>query len=138
MKVRPDINDALRAGGPDAVRARHDKARKYTGRGLNSSHNDGLRPPSSGLEKAKTQETKTQPPLPFINMSNWDNEPVPEQDWVVLNRIPRRQCVLFSGEGSAGKSTEQLHLSAAHVFGRTIKRHRTGPPVRAGPDTSTA
>src|SRR5262249_34979237 len=39
-------------------------------------------------------------------------------DWVVQNRIPRRQCVLFSGEGAAGKSTEQLHLSAAQVLGR--------------------
>src|SRR5262249_30264344 len=57
-------------------------------------------------------------PLVFINMSSWDNEPVPEQDWSVLNRIPRQQCVLFSGEGAAGKSTEQLHLSAAHVLGR--------------------
>jgi RecA-family ATPase len=36
----------------------------------------------------------------------------------VLNRIPLRQTVLFSGEGAAGKSTEQLHLSAAHVLGR--------------------
>jgi RecA-family ATPase len=53
-----------------------------------------------------------------IDMSKWDNEPVPEQDWVVLNRIPRRQCVLFSGEGAAGKSTQQLHLCAAHVLGR--------------------
>jgi AAA domain len=58
------------------------------------------------------------PPLPFINMSKWDDEPIPEQDWAVYNRIPRRQCVLFSGEGAAGKSTEQLHLSAAHVLGR--------------------
>jgi RecA-family ATPase len=58
------------------------------------------------------------PPLPYINMSNWDNEPIPEQDWVVLNRIPRQQCVLFSGEGAAGKSITQLHLSAAHVLGR--------------------
>ena len=58
------------------------------------------------------------PPLPFINMSTWDTEPIPEQDWIVLSRIPRRQCVLFSGQGAAGKSTVQLHLSAAHVLGR--------------------
>jgi RecA-family ATPase len=58
------------------------------------------------------------PPLRFIDMSHWDNEPVPEQQWTVLNRIPRRQCVLFSGEGAAGKSTEQLHLCAAHVLAR--------------------
>jgi RecA-family ATPase len=51
-------------------------------------------------------------------MSNWDDEPVPEQEWAVLNRIPLRQVVLFSGEGAAGKSTIQLHQFAAHVLGR--------------------
>jgi RecA-family ATPase len=58
------------------------------------------------------------PPLPFIDLSNWDSEPVPDQDWIVPNRIPCRQCVLFSGEGAAGKSTLQLHLSVAHVLAR--------------------
>jgi RecA-family ATPase len=58
------------------------------------------------------------PPLPFVNMSNWDNEPVPEQEWAVFNRIPLKQCVLFSGEGAAGKSTLFLQQSAAHVVAR--------------------
>ncbi len=57
-------------------------------------------------------------PLPFINMSNWDTEPVPEQDWTVADRIPRRQVALFTGEGAGGKSTIELHRSAAHVLGR--------------------
>jgi RecA-family ATPase len=61
---------------------------------------------------------QTPPPLPFINMANWDNEPVPKQEWAVLDRIPKRQCVLFSGEGGAGKSTELLHLCAAHTLAR--------------------
>jgi RecA-family ATPase len=56
-------------------------------------------------------------PFPFINMSNWDHEPIPEQQWVVFGRIPRRQSVIFSGEGGAGKSIIQLHLSAATVLG---------------------
>jgi RecA-family ATPase len=51
-------------------------------------------------------------------MSNWDTEPVPEQDWGVLNRYPLRQTVLFSGEGAGGKSTLALQLGAAHVLGR--------------------
>jgi hypothetical protein len=38
-------------------------------------------------------------PLPIIDMSSWDHEPVPEQEWTVLNRIPRRQVMLYSGEG---------------------------------------
>src|SRR5262249_39165349 len=63
-------------------------------------------------------EQDTTSSLPFINMQNWDDEPVPPQDWIVTNRIPCRQCVLFSGEGAAGKSTLQLHLSAAHVLAR--------------------
>ena len=58
------------------------------------------------------------PPLTYVDMSAWDSEPVPEQQWVVSNRIPRRQSVLFSGEVAAGKSTVQLHLSAAHVIAR--------------------
>jgi hypothetical protein len=63
-------------------------------------------------------EPSEPPPRPWINMANWDNEPIPQQEWAVLNRIPLRQCVLFSGEGAAGKSTVELHRSAAHVLGR--------------------
>ena len=58
------------------------------------------------------------PPLPFINMANWDNEPVPEQEWAVPDRIPLGQTSLFTGEGGYGKSTVQLHLCAAHALGR--------------------
>jgi RecA-family ATPase len=56
-------------------------------------------------------------PLSFVNMSNWDNEPVPEPEWTLFNRIPRRQVTLFSGEGGAGKSMKILHLCAAHTAG---------------------
>ena len=62
-------------------------------------------------------EQPEKPSLPFIDMSRWDEEPVPEIKWTVPNRIPRRQCCLFSGEGAAGKSTVDLHRSAAHVLG---------------------
>src|SRR5262249_10500538 len=58
------------------------------------------------------------PPLPLSNMPGWDDEPVPEQEWTVHNRIPNQQCVLFSGQGGAGKSTVQLQQSVAHVLGR--------------------
>jgi RecA-family ATPase len=57
--------------------------------------------------------TQSGPKLTFIDMSRWDFEPTPEQEWIAYNRIPRRECVLFSGEGGAGKSIEQLHLSVA-------------------------
>jgi hypothetical protein len=66
------------------------------------------------IEAAKPAASK----LTFIDMSKWDFEPAPEQEWAVYNRIPRRECVLFSGEGGAGKSIEQLHLTAASVIKR--------------------
>jgi RecA-family ATPase len=58
------------------------------------------------------------PPLRFVDMSNWDHELVPKQEWTMFNRIPRQQTALFSGEGSGGKSTMWLHASAAHVLGK--------------------
>jgi RecA-family ATPase len=72
---------------------------------------DDLGPPTDGA---------TAPPAPklvCIDMSRWDAEPTPEQEWIVYNRIPRRECVLFSGEGGAGKSIGQLHLSIAAALG---------------------
>jgi RecA-family ATPase len=75
-------------------------------------------PPRPSPSPTLRPPTPTPPPLPWINMSNWDREPVPEQQWAVFNRIPLRQCVLFTGEGAAGKSTVELHRSAAHVLGR--------------------
>jgi RecA-family ATPase len=73
---------------------------------------------STAREKIGEQENEAPPPLPYINMSTWDEEEIPEPEWTVFNKIPRGQCVLFSGEGAIGKSSEGLHLSAAHVLGR--------------------
>jgi RecA-family ATPase len=58
------------------------------------------------------------PTLQWIDMSNWDNEPVPEREWAILNRVPLRQVGLVSGEGGAGKSIIELTKNVAHVTGR--------------------
>ena len=70
-------------------------------------------------EESPTAEPEAEelPPLPFINMSKWDSEPVPEQEWAVPDRIPIGQTSLFTGEGGYGKSTMGLHLCAAHALG---------------------
>jgi RecA-family ATPase len=70
------------------------------------------------IKKPAEQTPKELPPLPFIDMSNWDNEPVPEQKWAVFDRIPLGQTALFTGEGGYGKSTILEHLCAAHALGR--------------------
>jgi Bifunctional DNA primase/polymerase, N-terminal/AAA domain len=64
------------------------------------------------------KKDETVPPLPFINMANWDNEPLPMREWAVPNRIPLRQTAIISGEGGAGKSNTTLHLCCAHALGR--------------------
>jgi RecA-family ATPase len=56
--------------------------------------------------------------IPLINISGWDDEPVPQQEWAVADRIPLNKTAIFSGEGAAGKSLLQLHLSVAHVLGK--------------------
>jgi RecA-family ATPase len=57
-------------------------------------------------------------PLPFIDMSNWDNEVVPPREWTVRDIIPRRNVFLFSGEGAVGKTLLALQLGVAHALGR--------------------
>jgi RecA-family ATPase len=56
--------------------------------------------------------------LPFIDYSRWDEEPTPDRDWAVQDRIPLRQTALFTGEGGSGKSSITLHQCCAHVLGR--------------------
>jgi hypothetical protein len=58
------------------------------------------------------------PPLPFINVTAWHDQPVPEREWAVRDRIPHANVSLFSGEGAIGKSIVSLHLAVAHVLGR--------------------
>src|SRR5262245_773223 len=57
-------------------------------------------------------------PLPFIDMSTWDDVSAPPRHWLVHDRIPRRQPTILSGHGEAGKSTLLLQLLCATVLGR--------------------
>jgi len=72
----------------------------------------------SGAKSNGAQPAKWRAEISVIDISNWDNEPVPEQEWAVQDRIPIEKVALFSGEGAAGKSLIQLQLSVACVLGR--------------------
>jgi RecA-family ATPase len=71
-----------------------------------------------------TPDTPTPAPSPptrmlqWINMSNWDREPMPERQWAIHDRVPLNQAGLFSGEGGAGKSIIELTKDVAHVMGK--------------------
>jgi DNA polymerase len=83
------------------------------------------------IDRAQAAPKFEIPPLPFINMSNWDHEEPPPREWIVHDRIPRYQTTLFSGEGAAGKSTVQLQLSFALTLGREwlLTEPEPGPAV---------
>jgi RecA-family ATPase len=63
-------------------------------------------------------EPQARAPIRWIDMSTWDETPVPVRPWHVHERIPIGQPTLFSGEGAAGKSLLALHLLAATALGR--------------------
>jgi RecA-family ATPase len=107
IPINPDRADQGNSGMGTVDWDGLDNARSYREREVTFRQRQTYEPP-----------VEPPPPLPFVDMSRWDSEAVPEQEWTVLNRVPRRQVALFSGEGAAGKSTIQLQTSAAHVLGR--------------------
>ena len=57
-------------------------------------------------------------PLRWLDMSKWDDEPIPERKWAIRDRVPLNQAGLFSGEGGTGKSIIELMKNVAHVAGK--------------------
>ena len=57
-------------------------------------------------------------PLIFIDLTRWQDRPVPERPWAVRDRIPLNNVTLFSGEGAIGKTILSLQLAVATVLGR--------------------
>ena len=69
-------------------------------------------------EDTTQQKPDAPAPIAWIDMSKWDDEPVPEREWAIRERVPLRQAGLFSGEGGTGKSITELQKNVAHVLGR--------------------
>jgi len=67
---------------------------------------------------SKTSEAAPPPELVRLDLAQYDTVPIPEREWGVRDRFPRRAVALLSGEGAVGKSLLLLQLSAAHVTGR--------------------
>jgi RecA-family ATPase len=74
-------------------------------------------PASADDEPAATKQ-KPLPALRWLDMSNWDSEPVPQRKWAIRDRVPLNQAGLFSGEGGTGKSIIELMKNVAHVAGK--------------------
>jgi RecA-family ATPase len=69
-------------------------------------------------DRSQEKPEEPRPPLEWLNMSDWDSEPVPERKWAIKDRVPLNQAGLFSGEGGTGKSILELTKDVAHVAGK--------------------
>jgi RecA-family ATPase len=68
---------------------------------------------------AKREEAQAAPnPLIFIDLTQWQNQHVPERSWVVRDRIPLNNVTLLSGEGAVGKTILALQLCVATPLAR--------------------
>jgi RecA-family ATPase len=71
--------------------------------------------PGGKSDKDKNDAGAKPASFPWLDMSNWDSEPVPQRKWAIKDRVPLNQAGLFSGEGGAGKSILELTKDVAHV-----------------------
>lgn len=87
--------------------------------------------PANGADEPPSNEAR---PLRWLDMSNWDNEPVPQRNWAIRDRVPANQVGLFSGEGGTGKSIIELMKNVAHVTGKDWfgSMPETGPAIYFG------
>ena len=72
----------------------------------------------AGVHKANGHAEEELKPLEWLDMSRWDQEPVPERKWAIKDRVPLNQAGLFSGEGGTGKIIIELMKNVAHVAGK--------------------
>ena len=100
-----DANDYLREKGPDRFRNAFDGAVAFD----------------------NVHEFPKRDRLPWLDMSRWDREPVPERKWAIRDRVPLNQAGLFSGEGGTGKSILELMKDVAHVAGKDWLRSLPEP-----------
>src|SRR5262245_19437238 len=80
----------------------------------------------------KDKDDTPPPPLPFLDLTQWQHITPPPRAWVVLDRIPLNNVTLLSGESAVGKTILGLQLCVATALGRDwISRMLEPGPVIA-------
>ena len=69
-------------------------------------------------QQAGTAGNRDAAPFKWLDMSHWDDEPVPQRNGQFSIVSRSKQAGLFSGEGGAGKSIIELMKNVAHVAGK--------------------
>lgn len=106
----PDMNDLLRSGGDEAVRAHLARTERFVPE--RSSKANEARPNGSAQGGAERST------LRLIDPASWAGLPVPPRNWIVDEMVPADTVTLLTGEGSVGKSILALQLAAARSLGR--------------------
>ena len=55
--------------------------------------------------------------IPELRASDWDGQPVPEQEWFIKDMVPTRTTTLLYGDGGVGKSFMALQIAVATAMG---------------------
>jgi hypothetical protein len=113
MKAHPDINDTLQREGPDAVRARHDRARKYQ--------------PTDGEQRER------KPPYKFIMFDDIKLEP---KRYLIDRFLGMGEVSIWYGEPEVGKSNilldAGLHVASNEEYCR--RRVQQGAVLYVAPE----
>jgi RecA-family ATPase len=112
--IRAVIEDRLREP-EEPTRDDIPPARGEEDFGLSADGEPIVEPMNGATAPANQQCQDERPPLRWLDMSNWDRQPVPERQWAIRDRVPLNQAGLFSGEGGTGKSIIELMKNVAHV-----------------------
>ena len=137
-----DVNDTARRAGIDAVRRRHDEARRFggptsgknggspeLGRGIPDRFDRAIGEPDNSIRvkpesKARRPDGKTSKAFPFILQKNINLEP---KQFLIDGFLGLHETSAFYGSPDSGKSTVVIHaaccLAADHDFcGRRVKQ----------------
>jgi hypothetical protein len=152
MKEHPDINDTLRSDGPDAVRARHDKAHKFAAREPEQQHcaqratnGRGDEPPSVTVDDflgympmhnyiyAPTGETW---PASSVNarvapVDIGAGKTMPASAWIDKHR-PVEQMTWAPGEPTIIRDKLVLHGGWIRRVGSRVFNHYRPPSIAPG------
>ena len=122
LKQRPDISAAVSADGADET---HFQIGQRTLSGclrtcVVTGHHlaPALERLQAGLGQAPEARTRQRevtgtgpvPKLPWLDMSNWDHEPIPDRKWAIPDCVPLNQVGLFSGEGGTRLTSNAVSI----------------------------
>jgi len=70
----------------------------------NGQNTKGRRQSNGKCPQSEEKKASHSCSLQWLNMCNWDNEPVPQRKWAIKDLVPLNQAGLLSGEGGPARA----------------------------------